>query len=43
MKKSRVFCKAGGDGWRAIFRILGILPKMIDWTNGERSILFRGV
>ncbi len=37
--KSKAQC--GGRG--TIFRLLGILPKITDGTNGERYTLFRGV
>ncbi len=42
-KKNWVFSKARGGGWRTIFRLLGILLKIIGGTNGERCILFRGL
>ncbi len=29
-------------GGRTIFRLVDTLPKIIDWTNGESCILFRG-
>ncbi len=32
-----------GGGKRTIFRLLVILPKITDMTNGEMSIYFRGV
>ncbi len=41
-KKSWVFSKAGGGGWRTIFLLLGILPKIINGTNHERCIIFKG-
>ncbi len=42
-KKSGVFTKAWGGCRRNIFRLLGILLKITDETNGERCILFREV
>ncbi len=42
-KKNSVFSKARSGGLRTIFRHLGILPKIIDQTNGERCILFKRV
>ncbi len=42
-KEIRVFSMARGGGRRTIFRLLCILPKITDETNGERCILFRGV
>ncbi len=43
MEKSGVFRKAWGGGEGTIFRLLVILPKITDWTNGEMCIHFRGV
>ncbi len=42
-KKSEVKSKALGGIRGTIFRLLGILPKITDGTNGERYILFSGV
>ncbi len=41
--KSGVFTKARGGVRGTIFKLLGILPKITDGTNGERCILFRMV
>ncbi len=43
MKKRAVKSKALGGIRGTIFRLLGILPKITDGTNGERYILFIGV
>ncbi len=42
-KKNEVFSKMWGGGHVTIFRLLGILPKITERTNGEKWILFRGV
>ncbi len=42
-KKSGLFTKARSVGRGTIFKLLGILLKITDGTNGERCILFRGV
>ncbi len=39
-KKIGVFTKARGGGRGTIFKLLGILQKITDGTNGERCILF---
>ncbi len=39
-KKRGVFTKVRCGARGTIFKLLGILPKIIDGTNGERCILF---
>ncbi len=42
-KKKGMITKAQGDGQWTIFRLLGILPKITDRTNGEQCTLFKMV
>ncbi len=42
-KKRGVIPKVHSHGWGTIFRLLCILPKITDGTNGESCTLFRGV
>ncbi len=43
-KKIRgVITQTQGGVWRTIIRLSGILPKIIDRTNGEKSTLFKAV
>ncbi len=41
-KKISVFTMARGGGGRTIFRLLAILPKITDGTNGGRCKLLKG-
>ncbi len=43
VKKEEFLIKARGSGEGTIFRLLVILPKIPDGTNGEMCIHFRGV